>query len=167
MSNANDIILSVSVIEIATHGPAQTRALGARLGKLIQPGDVVCLAGELAAGKTTLAIGIGAGWGALEIVNSPTFVLVNEYSRPGGDRLYHVDAYRLRDAVDAETIALPDLLNDPQAALLVEWPERVLPLLPSERLWIALCWMGDETRQVRVEAAGERYEQILRSMGDT
>jgi tRNA threonylcarbamoyl adenosine modification protein YjeE len=117
----------------------------------------------LGAGKTTLAAGIGAGWGALEVVTSPTFVFVNEYSRPGGDRLYHVDAYRLRNAADAETVALPDLLNDTRAALLIEWPERVLPLLPPERLWIELrlAWSSETVRKVRVEAAGERYERIL------
>lgn len=154
----------MSVKEISTLGPAQTRALGARLGKLIQPGDVVCLAGELGVGKTTLAIGIGSGWGASEVVNSPTFVLVNEYSRPGGDRLFHVDAYRLRNAAEGETIALPDLLNEPRAALLIEWPERVLPLLPAERLWIELLWVGEEARRIRLETIGERYWQTLRLM---
>jgi tRNA threonylcarbamoyladenosine biosynthesis protein TsaE len=148
---------------MVTYSPAQTRDFGRRLGRVIGPGDVICLTGELGAGKTTLAAGIGAGWGALEVVTSPTFVFVNEYSRPGGDRLYHVDAYRLRNAADAETVALPDLLNDTRAALLIEWPERVLPLLPPERLWIELrlAWSSETVRKVRVEAAGERYERIL------
>lgn len=152
---------------ISTHSPAQTRQIGIQLGKLIQPGDVICLKGELGAGKTTLAAGIGHGWGALEVVNSPTFVFVNEYSNAGGGRLYHVDAYRLRDAADAESIALPDMLNDTNGAMLVEWPERVLALLPPERLWIELRWIDDETRRLQVEATGERYRQLIKAISET
>ncbi len=152
---------------ISTHGPAQTRQIGIQLGKLIQPGDVICLKGELGAGKTTLAAGIGHGWGALEVVNSPTFVFVNEYSNAGGGRLYHVDAYRLRDAADAESIALPDMLNDTSGAMLVEWPERVLALLPPERLWIELRWIDDETRRLQVEATSERYRQLIKAISET
>jgi len=130
---------------------------------LIQPGDVVCLAGELGAGKTTLTMGIGHGWGALEVVNSPTFVFVNEYSNAGGGRLYHVDAYRLRDSADAESIALPEMLNDANGATLVEWPERVLACLPPERLWIELRWIAAraETRALSLTATGLRYLQFL------
>ena len=152
---------------ISTHSPAQTQQIGVQLGKSIQRGDVICLAGELGAGKTTLAAGIGHGWGALEVVNSPTFVFVNEYSNAGGGRLYHVDAYRLRDAADAESIALPDMLNDTNGAMLVEWPERVLALLPPERLWIELRWIDDATRQLRIEATGERYWQLIKVMSET
>jgi tRNA threonylcarbamoyladenosine biosynthesis protein TsaE len=152
---------------ISTHSPAQTRQTGIQLGKLIQPGDVICLSGELGAGKTTLAAGIGHGWGALEVVNSPTFVFVNEYSNARGGRLYHVDAYRLRDAADAESIALPDMLNDTNGAILVEWPERVLAHLPPERLWIELHWIDDQTRQLQIEAAGERHRQLIKMMSET
>ena len=120
--------------ELSTHGPAQTQQIGLQLGTLIQAGDVICLAGELGAGKTTLVTGVGLGWGALEVVTSPTFVFVNEYSNLRGGRLYHVDAYRLRDATDAESIALPEMLNDVNSAILIEWPERVLACLPPERL---------------------------------
>ena len=134
---------------------------------MIQPGDVICVMGELGVGKTTLAVGIGRGWGALEVVNSPTFVFVNEYSNSRGGRLYHVDAYRLSGASDAESIALPDMLNDTDSAILIEWPERVLAHLPPERLWVELRWIGDETRQLRIEATGERYRQLIKLMSET
>ncbi|MBI3244028.1 MAG: tRNA (adenosine(37)-N6)-threonylcarbamoyltransferase complex ATPase subunit type 1 TsaE [Chloroflexi bacterium] len=152
-------------LELSTHSPAQTQQIGNRLGQLLQPGDVICLAGELGAGKTTLVVGIGHGWGALEAVNSPTFVFVNEYSNAGGGRLYHVDAYRLRDAADAESIGLPEMLNDTAGTLLIEWPERALACLPPERLWIELTWTGEETRALRIEASGERYRQLIKMMG--
>lgn len=140
--------------------PEQTQQFGERLGRLIRPGDVICLSGELGAGKTSLAIGIGRGWGARERVTSPTFILVNEYSRDDGGRLYHVDAYRLRDAADSDSIALSDLLGDRDSALMVEWPERVTEALPRERLWIRLEWRSHSERRVAVAGHGSRYEAM-------
>ncbi len=65
--------------QFLSYSPAETRQLGARLGALLQPGDLVCLQGELGAGKTTLVQGLAAGWGAQDAVSSPTFVIVNLY----------------------------------------------------------------------------------------
>jgi tRNA threonylcarbamoyladenosine biosynthesis protein TsaE len=149
---------------LVTHSPEHTQQFGERLGRLIQPGDVICLSGELGAGKTTLAIGIGRGWGALETVNSPTFVLVNAYSRLDGNRLYHIDAYRLRDAADAESIALPDLLSEPESALLIEWPERVVDALPTERLWLTLQWQDEAQRSIEMTGLGARYIALAQAI---
>lgn len=143
-----------------TDSPEQTQQLGEILGRLIRPGDLICLSGELGAGKTTLAQGIGHGWGALEVVNSPTFVFVNQYSRLDGQRLYHLDAYRLKDASEAEGIGLEDLLTDKNSAVLLEWPERVAEALPVERLWIELSWVADHQRQIRLIGNGRRYEDF-------
>ena len=125
---------------------------------------MICLAGELGAGKTTLVGGIARGWGAVETVNSPTFVFVNEYSRPSGGRLYHVDAYRLRNAAEAESIALSDLLSERDAAVLIEWPERVLDALPDERLWIGLTWQDEQRRRLEVTAQGSRALDLLKGL---
>ncbi len=154
-------------LDLITHNPAQTRQFGARLGRALRAGDVICLAGELGAGKTTLASGIGEGWGAREVVNSPTFVFVNEYGNAGGGKLYHVDAYRLRDATDAESIALPELLsevNEGQSAILIEWPERVADQLPPQRLWIDLVWVEESARRIQVTASGTRYEVLIENL---
>jgi len=147
--------------DFVTDSPEHTQQFGIRLGQLIRPGDVICLSGELGAGKTTLATGIGLGWGAAEPATSPTFVFVNEYSRADGGRLYHVDAYRLRDSADADSIALPDLLDDSKGAIMIEWAERVRAVLPPEWLWIELQWEDDRTRRVRVSARGERHVELL------
>ncbi len=155
------------VLDLVTHNPAQTRQFGVRLGQAIRAGDVICLSGELGAGKTTLASGIGEGWGAREVVNSPTFVFVNEYSRAAGGKLYHVDAYRLRDAADAESIALPELLNEVtegKSVVLIEWPERVTDQLPPERLWIDLVWVEESARRIQVTANGARPEALLENL---
>ena len=70
-------VLTRHTLDFLSRSPEQTRRVGMRLGGLIRPGDLVCLQGELGAGKTTLVQGIGAGWGAIDSVSSPTFVLVN------------------------------------------------------------------------------------------
>jgi tRNA threonylcarbamoyladenosine biosynthesis protein TsaE len=152
-------------IGVVTGSPAQTQQLGERLGRRIRPGDVLCLSGELGAGKTTLAAGLVRGWGAAEAANSPTFVLVNEYGRASGGRLFHVDAYRLRGAADAESIAWFDLLNDPEAAVVLEWPERLAEVLPDARLWIALAWVDENARWLEISARGAEYQHYLEGLG--
>jgi tRNA threonylcarbamoyladenosine biosynthesis protein TsaE len=154
----------VFALDITTHSPVQTYQLGQQLGAMIREGDLICLCGELGAGKTTLASGIGNGWGAREIVNSPTFVFVNEYSDSRGRHLYHIDAYRLRDAADSQSIALDDLLNDPHGAVMIEWAERIKEVLPTEYVQIDLIAVDDQTRRVKLEARGERYRRLLESV---
>src|SRR5512134_3667586 len=104
-------ILDPSTLEFFSRSPEQTRRLGVRLGSLLQTGDLVCLSGDLGSGKTTLVQGIAQGWGTLDTVTSPTFVLVNEYRRPENARagvqcLYHLDAYRIDSAWEAEELDL-------------------------------------------------------------
>ena len=147
-------------IDFLSHSAEQTQRLGVRLGELLRPGHLLCLAGELGAGKTCFAAGVGRGWGALESVTSPTYVLVNEYHRADGLTLYHVDGYRLNSAAEAASIGLADLLAS-AAALLVEWPERVLPILPAERLWLEFGYVDDTRRSLRLSAAGARYRALL------
>lgn len=152
-------ILTPRTLEFTSRSPEQTRRLGARLGTLLQPGDLVCLSGDLGAGKTTLAQGLAQGWGSLDQVSSPTFVLVNEYRRPDGQRLYHLDAYRLASAWEAEDLDLDRMLES--GALVVEWPERIKAVLPRQCFWIDLRWVADEQRAMTFAIQGERYEQLL------
>ena len=94
-------IIAEGSLDFLSHSPEQTLRIGVRLGELIRPGDVVCMAGDLGTGKTTIARGIARGWGTLDIVTSPTFVLINEYRRADTSRLYHFDAFRLSESIDA------------------------------------------------------------------
>src|SRR5512140_2132201 len=91
-------ILDVHALEFFSRSPDQTRRMGMRLGALLEPGDLICLSGDLGAGKTTLVQGIARGWGSLDSVTSPTFILVNAYRRPDGQVMHHVDAYRMASA---------------------------------------------------------------------
>jgi len=95
-------ILDERTLEFLSRSPDQTQRLGARLGALLQGGDVICLEGTLGSGKTCLAQGIGRGWGIGQTLISPTFVLVREYSRPDKPlQFYHIDLYRISGAEEA------------------------------------------------------------------
>lgn len=153
-------ILDERSLDFLSHSPEQTARFGARLGERLTPGDVMCVSGELGAGKTTLITGIGRGWGALDQVTSPTFVLVNEYRRADGQRLWHLDCYRLTSGVEALAFGFDDLLAA-EGVMLIEWPERILEVLPPERLNLNLRWVDDMKRGFHLEAKGARYEQLL------
>ena len=147
--------------EFLSHSPEQTERLGVRLGELAQPGDLFCLAGDLGAGKTTFAKGIARGWGALDRVTSPSFVLINEYRRADAHRLYHFDAFRIASNQEAAALGLSELFNG-AGPIMIEWPDRVLEVMPAERLWISLEWVDDVRRNLRFEARGLHYERLLR-----
>lgn len=130
--------------EITLPDPAATLALGRRLGRLLSPGDVVCLSGGLGAGKTTLARGAIEAWtGAHQEAPSPTYTLVQIYEGVRGP-LWHVDLYRLKRPEEALELGLEDAFFD--AACLIEWPERLEDQLPRDRLDIALTQEGDGRR---------------------
>ena len=152
-------ILDAHSFEFFSRSPEQTRRLGMCLGALLQQGDLICLQGDLGAGKTTLVQGVAQGWGALDPVSSPTFVLVNAYRRPDSKQLFHFDAYRVDSLGEAEELDIDTLLS--QGPLLVEWPERVEPVLPAERLWAWLEYESEEHRAMRFSACGKRYESLL------
>lgn len=154
-------ILNDRNLEFVSHSPEQTRRLGVRLGELLKPGDLICLAGDLGSGKTTFAQGIARGWGALDAVTSPTFVLLNQYRRADSASMYHFDAFRLQDSAEALDLGLMEVF-DGGGPLLVEWPERIASILPDERLWIALSWVEESRRRLYFTAMGEHYEGLLR-----
>jgi len=140
---------------------AATRELGARLAPAARAGDLVCLRGDLGAGKTQLAKGFGAGLGVTDTISSPSFVLMAEYA--GRLPLFHVDLYRLADAADA---LAGGLLDERQAdgVTLVEWPERMGPFLPAGRLDVMIEGSGDEPRTITLRAGDpglSRYLEVL------
>jgi tRNA threonylcarbamoyladenosine biosynthesis protein TsaE len=131
-----------------------------RLGALLRTGDVIGLVGDLGAGKTTLMQGISAGWGSLDPVSSPTFVLVNVYRRLDGERLYHLDGYRLSGPNEAVDLDLDALIEN--GPLVIEWADRIESVLPGERLWVAMRWVDDNQRDLLISARGSRYISLLK-----
>lgn len=152
-------ILDARTLEFFSRSPEQTRRFGVRLGALLQASDLICLSGDLGSGKTTFVQGIAQGWGSLDNVSSPTFVLVNEYRRPDDRCLFHLDAYRMASAWEAEDLDLERMLEN--GPLVIEWPERIEEVLPARRLWINLRWIADEQRGMTFISKGKRYEDLL------
>ncbi len=147
------------MMEFFSRSAEQTRRIGARLGGMLQAGDVICLQGNLGAGKTTFTQGLAQGWGSLDTVSSPTFILVNMYRRADNGRMFHLDGYRLDSVPEAEELDLDSMLAE--GALIVEWPERLGALIPGERLWIDFEHIDDESRQMKFHAQGARYDELL------
>jgi len=152
-------ILDQHTFDFFSRSAEQTRRIGGRLGQGLEAGDLICLQGELGAGKTTIVQGIAQGWGTLDGVTSPTFVLVNEYRRPDGGLLFHFDAYRVESIPEAEELDIERMLSE--GALVVEWPERVKSIFPDEALWILMEHVAEEQRRIQFEAKGERYDHVL------
>jgi tRNA threonylcarbamoyladenosine biosynthesis protein TsaE len=159
-----DIILSMPILDSHTmdffsRSPEQTRRIGMRVGGALQTGDVICLQGDLGAGKTTFVQGLAQGWGSVDSISSPTFILVNIYRRADQSQLFHMDAYRLDSTPEAEELDLDSMLAE--GALVIEWPERMAGLIPTERLWIQLEHVDDEEREMKFKASGKRYDEFL------
>lgn len=154
-------ILSPDTLDIISHSPEQTRRLAARLATLLEGGETICLKGDLGAGKTTFAQGIGRGLGIEEPIISPTFTLIREY-RPANDRpiLYHIDFYRLETLDELQGLGLDDYFYS-DGICVVEWPERAEALLPPERLWIDMRITNEMKRALLIRAEGDRYRALL------
>ena len=160
---------------LRSRGADDTLAVGAALGRLLLPGDVLVLSGTLGAGKTTLTQGLARGLGIEDYVTSPTFTLVNEYRpRAAGPALYHVDLYRTSGAAEALDLGLDEYLglaDLPAGVAVVEWAERAPDALPAEYLLIRIerraevstapTESGDELRRLAIFLRGTRYERRL------
>lgn len=155
-------ILDKHTFDFFSRSPEQTRRIGSRLGGALSGGDLVCLRGELGAGKTTFVQGMAQGWGSLDGVTSPTFILVNEYRRPDGALLFHMDAYRLESGAAAMELDIDRMLT--KGALVVEWPGRVGSALPEEQLRVTMEEVAEEQRHIQFNAKGGRYDELLEEL---
>ena len=154
-------ILAPHSVEFTSLSVEQTERLGSRLGQLLRPQDVVCLVGDLGAGKTSITRGIARGWGSTARVTSPTFTLVNEYPHDeNGRTLYHLDCYRLRHSDEAETIGLSDILAS-DGTLLIEWAERIHDWLPQDHFTLKLTYVSESRRHLQLSAHGTTTKEIL------
>jgi tRNA threonylcarbamoyladenosine biosynthesis protein TsaE len=143
---------------IKTSSAEETTALGERLGKLLKPGDVIALSGDLGAGKTTLTRGIAQGLGVTADIHSPTFTLIHEH--PGPVPLYHIDVYRLSSEQEAEFIGIDEYIYS-DGVTIIEWAETIKSLLPPERLEIELRMIGDSDRELVLSAESPRLRELI------
>ena len=150
-----------------TDSAEETRALAARLGHLLRPGDVLCLIGDLGTGKTTFTQGLALGLGLPpeEPVNSPTFTLVAEH--PGGRLpLYHFDVYRLPDSSALTDLAFDEYL-EAGGVVVIEWADRITDALPAERLDIRLAEAASpEAREIVLTSVGACWGELVEALGE-
>ncbi|OGW43477.1 MAG: tRNA (adenosine(37)-N6)-threonylcarbamoyltransferase complex ATPase subunit type 1 TsaE [Nitrospirae bacterium RBG_16_43_11] len=149
---------------IKTTSVKETIAIGKKLGKLMSPGDVIYLTGELGAGKTCFVKGIAEGLGIRgKDITSPTFIIINEYK--GKIPLYHIDLYRIGVIEDLRDIGMDEIVYG-KGVTAIEWAERIKDVLPDERLDITLKWVDDKTRSIEIRAFGHHHKEILDKLGE-
>jgi len=134
--------------------PQATSEVASKILDTLKPNSkatVLALSGDLGAGKTTLTKGFANALGILDIVNSPTFNILKKYSVPDNKlfkHLVHIDAYRLANSHDLISIGFSDLIRDPSNLIIIEWPERVVEILPPETLNIQINHIDIDTREI-------------------
>uniref|UniRef100_A0A7C1F817 tRNA threonylcarbamoyladenosine biosynthesis protein TsaE n=1 Tax=Ammonifex degensii TaxID=42838 RepID=A0A7C1F817_9THEO len=151
------------MLEVRTDSDEATRALGEKLGRLLNSGDLVALTGELGAGKTCFAQGLARGVGVKTPVNSPTFVLIKEYA--GRLPLYHFDAYRLSGPEEFFALGSAEYFAGDGVSV-VEWADRVVDALPEDRVEVTIQRLPDseEGRLIRITGCGQRSRSVVEEL---
>ncbi|MDM5318259.1 tRNA (adenosine(37)-N6)-threonylcarbamoyltransferase complex ATPase subunit type 1 TsaE [Fictibacillus sp. b24] len=142
-----------------TKSAEETMSFAEKLGSILQKGDVLTLAGDLGAGKTTFTKGLAKGLGITRTVNSPTFTIIKEYK--GRLPLYHMDVYRLEDS--DEDLGFEEYFSG-DGVCVVEWAVFIEEYLPEERLELVISNKGDEEREIQVTPIGNRYEERVKEI---
>ena len=147
-----------ATVKLPSASPDTTREIGARLGRLVQPGDVLALYGDLGAGKTCLVQGLAAGLGVTAPIRSPTFILIAEHA--GRLPLYHVDLYRTESLEEIRALGLEDLLGG-DGVTVIEWGDKAEALLPIGSIRVRIDGVGDDPREIHVEGLSPERARLL------
>ena len=149
-------------MEIILNGLEETKEFGIKVGKLLKEGDVVCLNGELGAGKTTLTKSIGLGLGVDDYITSPTFSLINEYD--GRIPVYHFDVYRLENTEELYDLGFDEYFYG-RGVSIIEWADKIESFLPQERLVLDIENPDNtDKRKINITILGDRYKEILEEL---
>jgi tRNA threonylcarbamoyladenosine biosynthesis protein TsaE len=128
-----------------TKSPEETIELGKKIGGKLQKGDVIAMRGTLAAGKTTITKGIAAALDVKDVITSPTFCLISEYS--GKMPLYHMDVYRLDNAEDFVNLGTDDMIYGDGVSI-IEWSEKIMSELPKKTIELVIIPQEDNSRKI-------------------
>ncbi|ASS76615.1 tRNA (adenosine(37)-N6)-threonylcarbamoyltransferase complex ATPase subunit type 1 TsaE [Tumebacillus algifaecis] len=142
----------------------ETQAVARALGAIVQPGDLLCLSGDLGAGKTTFTQGLARGLGVEEPVSSPTFTIIKEYDE-GRIPLYHMDIYRLGESAAEEELGFDDYFYG-EGVSVVEWAEWLQEVLPADRVQVVHN-LTPTHREITFAATGPRSEARLKELEKT
>lgn len=149
-------------MKIELNSLKDTEKLGEQLGKVLKEGDILCLNGDLGAGKTTLTKSIGVGLGVDEYITSPTFSLINEYR--GRIPVYHFDVYRLENVDELDDLGFDEYFFG-EGVCIIEWAEKIEKMLPKEIVILDIEKGEDiDKRIVSITGTNDRYKEVLREM---
>lgn len=149
-------------MEIKLNNLEETEKFGIKLGKLLKRGDILCLNGDLGAGKTTLTKSIGLGLGVDEYITSPTFALINQYS--GRIPVYHFDVYRLENAHELYDLGFDDYFYG-NGVCIIEWADKIERMIPKERTVIDIEKGNNvEGRILKISGNGDRFYELAKEL---
>ncbi len=136
--------------EVKLNSAQETFEFGQTLGKKCVSAELFTLSGDLGAGKTTLTQGIASGLGYKGVVNSPTFNILKQYklNSPNISYLYHIDAYRLKSEADLIDLGIEEILENEDAVVVIEWPEKIKDILPRIYTEISIKSIDDNSRML-------------------
>ena len=150
------------MLKYITESAEETSKIGEQLGRLLSKGNIICLTGDLGAGKTAFTKGIAKGLAVDDYVTSPTYTIINEYQ--GRLPLYHFDVYRLNDVEEMYELGYEEYFFG-DGIVVLEWADIVRDIIPGERLWITILnSRGDDSREIIMEPTGEVYDDIMKGM---
>jgi tRNA threonylcarbamoyladenosine biosynthesis protein TsaE len=149
----------MSVYHIKTKSAEETMAFAEKLGSILKKGDVLTLAGDLGAGKTTFTKGLAKGLGITRTVNSPTFTIIKEYK--GRLPLYHMDVYRLEES-DVD-LGFEEYFSG-EGVCVVEWATFIKEYLPDERLELVISHISQDEREIQLTPLGDRYGERVKEI---
>ncbi|MEY8371230.1 tRNA (adenosine(37)-N6)-threonylcarbamoyltransferase complex ATPase subunit type 1 TsaE [Aerococcaceae bacterium 50-4] len=138
-----------------------TKAFAQKLAKHVQPGDIICLEGNLGAGKTTFTKYFAKALGIDQAIKSPTYTIIREYE-DNDIPLYHMDAYRLEET-GSDSVGLEDYING-DGVTIIEWPQFVVEDLPKDYLWLTLTSKSETSRSVDVSYEGPRGQDLYKDL---
>lgn len=149
-------------MEIILKGLKETEEFGIKLGSLLKRGDILCLNGDLGAGKTTMTKSIGLGLGVEEYITSPTFALINEYR--GRLPVYHFDVYRLENADELYDLGFDDYFYG-NGVCVIEWADKIQRMIPKDRIVVDIeKGNEDDERLLKISGYGKRYEELIKEL---
>ncbi|MDR5659808.1 tRNA (adenosine(37)-N6)-threonylcarbamoyltransferase complex ATPase subunit type 1 TsaE [Serpentinicella sp. ANB-PHB4] len=139
----------------------ETEKIAKKLGQLLSAGDILCLQGDLGAGKTTFTQSLAKGLEVEDHVTSPTFTIVQEYE--GRLPLYHFDVYRIGDPLEMESIGYEEYFFG-QGVCVIEWAYLIEEILPEDRLWIEMKYVDENKREICFKYTNDYYRQIVEEL---
>ena len=151
------------MFEYKSISPEKTAMLATRIANIIKPSTVICLNGDLGAGKTLFVQNLARALGVEGDVTSPTFNLMNIYE--GKMKIFHFDLYRLEQEYELEEIGFYDYVEEPDGLVLIEWAEKFVDCLPDNYISLEIQRTGqDDQRIIRFELVGNNLENVYKEM---